>query len=431
MNDYSQSSYSSLETLKNDILIVDDTIENIQFLASLLVEQGYSVRKALSGSMALQSVQADPPGLILLDINMPEMSGYDVCRSLKQDPDFKKIPIIFLSALDNTADKVQAFRVGGSDYITKPFQLEEVIARIENQLALQRAQNSLVVQNLQLQSVLEQLRQTHLQLLQQEKMASIGQLAAGMAHEINNPLSFIAGNLSPAREYIGTLFQLLNLYQAACPNPPESIQALLAEIDLDFVSRDFQSLVDAMQHGVDRIQSIILALRIFSRLGEAEIKSVNLHDGLDSTLLLLNQLLIRWQIRIIKDYGDLPLVMCHASQINQVFFNLLNNAIDAIVIRLKQGKLPEAPTIWISTERSSYTTVKIRIRDNGIGIPQSMQHRLFDPFFTTKSVGEGVGLNLTSSHQIIVDNHHGQLTVTSTEGAGSEFCIELPIALRS
>jgi len=431
MNDSFKPSSQASEKLQNDILIVDDTIENIQFLASLLLEQGYAVRKALSGSMALQSVRADPPSLILLDINMPEMTGYDVCRTLKQDPDLKKIPVIFLSALDNTADKVQAFQMGGSDYITKPFQLEEVVVRIENQLALRQAQEDLSVQNLQLQTVLEQLRQTHLKLLQQEKMASIGQLAAGMAHEINNPLSFIAGNLSPAREYIATLFQLLNLYQTACPNPPESIQALLREIDLDFISRDFQSLVDAMQHGVDRIQSIILALRIFSRLGEAEIKSVNLHDGLDSTLVLLNQLLIRWHVQVIKDYGNLPMVRCHASQINQVFFNLLNNAIDALSTRAKQGQWHELPTIWISTEQSSSTTVQIRIRDNGIGIAQSVQQRLFDPFFTTKPVGEGVGLNLTSSYQIIVDNHHGQLSVTSTEGSGSEFCIELPITLRS
>lgn len=422
---------STQSDTKEDILIVDDTIANIQFLSSLLVEQGYLVRKALNGPMALQSIHADPPSLILLDINMPGMNGYEVCRVLKENEQLKKIPIIFLSALDSAQDKVQAFQMGGADYITKPFQLEEVIARIENQLALKRAQESLLAQNLTLQRVLEELRQTHLRLLQQEKMASIGQLAAGMAHEINNPLSFIAGNLSPAREYLATLFELLDQYQAACPNPPESVQRILKEIDLEFIARDFKSLVDAMQNGVDRIQSIILALRIFSRLGEAEIKSVNLHDGLDSTLLLLNQPLADLKIRVIKTYGDLPPVKCHAGQVNQVFLNILNNAIEALSSAVQKQQLQEDPTIWICTERTSPTTIQVRIRDNGVGISPEVQRQLFDPFFTTKPIGQGVGLNLASSYQIIVNHHHGQLTVESAKGAGAEFCIELPIALRA
>lgn len=431
MNETFISNHHSHQRSQSDILIVDDTLANIQFLSSLLTEQGYSVRKALSGSMALQFVRVDPPSLILLDINMPEMNGYEVCQVLKQSPDLQSIPIIFLSALDNANDKVRAFQCGGADYITKPFHLEEVIARIENQLALRQAQDELLTKNTQLQSVLEELRQTNLRLLQHEKMVSVGQLAAGMAHEINNPLSFIAGNLSPAREYIDTLLQLLNLYQTALPDPPEAITRLLQDVDLGFVSRDFPSLVDAMQHGVDRIQSIILALRIFSRLGEAEIKFSCLHDGLDSTLLLLNQLLSRSNITVIKHYGELPNVQCHTGQINQVFLNILNNAIEAIDSAISQGQLQGPPTIWIETKPLDASMVQIRIRDNGAGMSAAVQQRLFDPFFTTKPVGQGVGLNLASSYQIVVENHGGRIVVESSEGVGSEFRIELPIVRRA
>ncbi|HLO50731.1 MAG TPA: response regulator [Kamptonema sp.] len=416
-----------------DILIVDDTPDNIRFLSSLLVEQGYSVRKALNGKMALTAVKAVLPDLILLDINMPGMNGYEVCEHLKQDINTSSVPVIFLSALDGVVDKVKAFKMGGVDYITKPFHLEEILARIKNQLEIQTLQTQLQEQNTKLEVTLEELKTAQTQLIQKEKMLSLGVLAAGMAHEINNPISFISGNLTHARQYIKYLLKLITLYKEAYPIPAANIQEVIDEIDLDFIVPDLQKLLDSMQNGTERIRTTILALRIFSRLDESDIKGVDIHEGLDSTLLLLEHRLHpedkSSEIKVVKKYGNLPLVTCYASQLNQVFFNLLNNAIEALNLESEEDRKSSIPTIWIGTELTDSETVLIRIKDNGIGIAEELQPRLFDPFFTTKSVGKGSGLGLLTSYQIIVEKHKGKITYYSSPGEGTEFAIEIPVNL--
>ncbi|MBW4682273.1 MAG: response regulator [Microcoleus vaginatus WJT46-NPBG5] len=419
---------------KPDILIVDDTPDNIRFLSSILVEQGYSVRKAINGKMALTAAKTVTPDLILLDINMPEMNGYEVCEFLKQDDKTRTIPVIFLSALDDVLDKVKAFQVGGVDYITKPFHLEEILVRIQNQLTIQNLQNKLQTQNTQLQNALTELRTTQAQLIHKEKMLSLSQLVAGIAHEINNPISFIAGNLSPARQYIKELINLVDLYQKEYPNPSVSIQEAIQQIDLSFLVVDLEKLISSMQTGVERVHTIILALRIFSRLGESDIKAVDIHEGIDSALVLLQMQLrqegSRAEIQVIKNYGNLPLITCYASQMNQVFLNLLKNAIDAL--ELGTGKdFPESspPTIWISTELIGLESITIRVKDNGAGISEEVQSRLFDPFFTTKAVGKGSGLGLSTSYQIVVEKHKGNLTCYSSPEKGAEFVVEIPVYL--
>lgn len=419
---------------KPDILIVDDTPDNIRFLSSVLLEQGYSVRKAINGKMALTAARTVLPDLILLDINMPEMNGYEVCEILKKDDKTRTIPVIFLSAMDDVLDKVKAFQVGGVDYITKPFHLEEILVRIQNQLTIQNLQNKLQTQNTQLQEALSELKRTQAQLIHKEKMLSLNQLVAGIAHEINNPISFIAGNLSPARQYIHELVNLLNLYQQEYPNPSLSIQEAIQKIDLSFLVVDLEKLITSMQTGVDRVHTIILALRIFSRLGESDIKAVDIHEGIDSALVLLQPRLrqegSRAEIQVIKNYGNLPLITCYASQMNQVFLNLLTNAIDAF--ELGTGKdFPESssPTIWISTELTGLENITIRVKDNGAGISEEVLLRLFDPFFTTKSVGKGSGLGLSTSYQIVVEKHKGQLTCYSSPEKGAEFVVEIPVYL--
>ena len=425
---------NSANIFKADILIVDDTPDNIRFLSSLLLEQGYNVRKSINGQMALTAAKTLPPDLILLDINMSGMNGYEVCERLKEDTQTSSVPIIFLSALDDVLDKVKAFQVGGVDYITKPFQIEEVLVRIQNQLTIQSLQTQLKAQNTQLQQALGNLKKAQAQLVQKEKMIGLGQLAAGMAHEINNSIGFISSNLDPARKYIQDLLNLVYLYQKEYPKPTLPIQKTIQEIDLDFLNSDIQKLVGSMQTGVERICTMLLALRIFSRLNESDIKPVDIHEGLNSTLLLLQHRFReegkRPEIKVIKKYGKLPLVTCYASQLNQVFLNLLNNAIDALESGVgKEFSESSDPTIWISTEFTAWETIIIRIKDNGVGIAEEMRSRLFDPFFTTQPVGKVSGLGLLTSYEIVVEKHKGHLTCHSSPEQGAEFTIEIPVRL--
>ncbi len=423
-----------LSSPKADILIVDDTPANLRLLSTMMMDRGYNVRQAINGKMALTATSAMIPDLILLDINMPGMSGYEVCQKLKQDPETAHVPVIFLSAFDDVCEKVKAFQVGGIDYIIKPFEFEEVIVRIQNQLTIQQLQKQLQDQNQQLQTALGELRMVQAQLIQKEKMASLAQLVAGIAHEINNPVSFISGNISYAHDYIQNLLSLIFLYQKEYPTPHQNIQELIQEIDLDFVVTDIKKVMGSMKNGVDRIRTIILALKIFSRLDESDIKTVDLHQGLESTLLFLQHRTLgdnqSPKIKIIKDYQKIPLVTCYASQMNQVFYNILSNAIDALEQQHRQTQLTDyIPTLWISTAHPSTEKITIRIKDNGVGIPEAIQPRLFDPFFTTKPVGGGQGLGLLTSYQIVVQKHKGHLSCHSSVGNGAEFVIEIPVHL--
>jgi len=426
---------NQLETfLKADIMIVDDTPENIRFLSSLLQSQGYTVRKAINGKMALTAVKSLLPDLILLDINMPSMNGYEVCKELKKDPDTRSVPVIFLSALDDVKDKVKAFQVGGIDYITKPFQLEEVLVRIKNQLTIRHLQIQLQKQNEQLQQSFQDLQKAQAQLIQKEKMVSLGQLAAGMAHEINNSVGFISGNIDFADQYHQDLLNIIRIYQREHPIPTPALAEELQNIDMDFIIADINNVFNSMRTGTERISTLILALRIFSRLNESDVKSVNLHQGIDSTLLLLQSKMKperhRSGIQVIKNYSDLPNITCYASQMNQVFLNLLNNAIDAL--EFGPGKFwheTTIPTIWIGTELTNQERVKITVKDNGMGIEEKIKPNLFNPFFTTKPVGKGSGLGLLTCYEIVVDKHQGQLTYNSQFGQGAEFIVEIPVHL--
>jgi len=404
-----------------DILIVDDTPENLRILSVMLAEQGYSVRKALNGKMALLAAQTLPPDLILLDINMPDMTGYEVCQRLKQEEVTGTIPIIFLSALDQLQDKVKALQSGGVDYITKPFQFEEVNARIQTQITLHRLQKDLSAKNNELSTALKELRKAQIRLIQQERMAGIGQLVAGLSHEINNPISFIAGNLKPAQEYVKDLLQLIQLYRQEYPSPSPAIQAAIAELDVDFLINDLHKILGSMQTGVDRIHTLMLALRIFARLDESDIKTVDIHEGIESTLILLENRLRYYNIQLVKNYGKLPPVTCYASQLNQVILHLLNNAIDAC----KQAKTQ--PCIWLETAPVTEDTIQVRIRDNGPGISEEAKSHLFEPFYTTKPVGQGQGLGLAISHEVVVEKHKGRLLCQTAPGEGAEFIMEIPV----
>ncbi|MBD2743970.1 CBS domain-containing protein [Coleofasciculus sp. FACHB-1120] len=324
---------------------------------------------------------------------------------------------------------------------------KDIIERVAVETALRKseAQKTRLISSLQkqaehLEQTLHQLQKTQAQLIQTEKMSSLGQLVAGIAHEINNPINFIYGNLSYAGQYVQDLLNLLQLYIKHHPQPVPEIQIEIEAIDLDFLKTDLPKLLGSMKVGANRIRDLVLSLRNFSRLDEAQQKFVNIHDGINSTLLILqNQLEAkagRSGIQVIKEYGNLPAVECLGGQINQVFMNIISNAIDALEeVFAKEAWVKahgeeninyQPPTIWIRTELVGKNQVAIRIEDNGIGMTEAVRCQMFDPFFTTKPVGKGTGLGLSICYQI-VEKHGGQLKCVSAPGEGSEFVIQIPI----
>lgn len=287
----------------------------------------------------------------------------------------------------------------------------------------------------ELQQALNQIQTTQLQLVQTEKMSSLGQLVAGVAHEINNPVNFIHGNITHLDSYIQDLLKVVHGYQAHYPDPPQTLQATLDDVELDFLDQDLVKLLQSMKVGTDRIRQIVLSLRNFSRLDESEFKAVDLHEGIDNTLLILQHRLnakpTSPATQVIKEYTQLPLVECYPGQLNQVFMNLIANAIDvldeAVQQRRKDGQPAQPSTIWISTQMKAEDRVRITIADNGSGMAETVRSRVFDPFFTTKPIGKGTGLGLSISHQIVTEKHNGKMECDSTLGEGTKFVIEIPL----
>lgn len=416
------------------ILIVDDNTTNLSVLSQALKTAQYKVRMATDGEDALAQVERHHPELILLDIEMPNMDGFETCRRLQANPNTQGIPIIFMTSLVDTEKKVKGLSLGAVDYITKPFEASEVLARIKVHWRLKQLTDSL---ERQVSERTQALEQAQVQLVQQEKLSALGELVAGVAHEINNPLGCIVGNVNAAEDYINDLLEIIALYAEKFPQPGAEIEDKLEEIDLDYLREDLPKLIGAMKDGGERITAISKSLRIFSRADSDVKQDFNIHDGIDSTVMILRHRLkannSRPEIKVIAKYGNLPEIKCFPGQLNQVFINLLANAIDAID-EGNQGLTyaeiqAQSNHIIIKTELSPQQQVVIRIQDNGKGMNEEVKKRIFDRLFTTKGVGKGTGLGLAIAHQIIVDKHHGSIAVNSSLGAGTEFVITLPLKM--
>lgn len=428
-----------------------------------------AVVNATDGILITEADPIDPPmGPKIVYINQAcsRMTGYSAAELLGQTPRIFQGPKTQRSELDNiraallnreaVTVEVINYRKDGSQFwseinivplVNPQGQLTHFLAvmrdRTESkqaEAALQLAEVSSRKQAQKLAVAIQELKQAQTQLVQSEKMSSLGQMVAGVAHEINNPVSFIYGNLNHANQYITDLLGLLDLYQENYPHPVAEIQDRAEEIDLEFILEDLPNMLNSMQVGADRIREIVLSLRNFSRLDESELKQADIHEGIDSTLLILQHRLRpqattkergpQPEIQVIKKYGNLPLVECYPGQLNQVFMNILANAIDALsesVVASLEKEKPTYPQIYIRTLVVKDNHVAIAIRDNGPGIPESARAKLFDPFFTTKPVGQGTGLGLSISYQIIVKKHHGRLKCQSLPGQGTQFLIAIPI----
>ena len=285
----------------------------------------------------------------------------------------------------------------------------------------------------ELAKILEELQQTQTQLIQSEKMSSLGQLVAGVAHEINNPVNFIHGNIEPLREYIQDLLDIIYLYEKLCETHPviqDEIENIYKKVDLKYIEEDVPKILNSLKIGTQRIRQIVLSLRIFSRIDEADFKAVDIHEGIDSTLMILQHRLKeekeRPEITIIKNYGNLPSLECYAGQLNQVFMNILSNAIDALEERVNQENSNIKPQINITTSVLDEKWIKIAIADNGSGIAENIKKQIFNPFFTTKAVGKGTGMGMSISYQIITEKHKGTLEFRSVINQGTEFIITIP-----
>lgn len=379
------------------VLIVPNALEDERFVANPLVTSEPNIRFYMGAPLVTPD-----------DFALGTLCAIDVVPRVMTEEQ-----IIALQALSRQVISQLKLRIN-------------LINLTNNIIAREEIEKNLRNTNGQLNQTLNKLCQTQAQLIQSEKMSSLGQLVASVAHEINNPVNFIEANLSHIKSYVKDLVDVLALYQYHYPDANSEIQKQIKTIDLQYLTEDLPKILSSMEMGTERIQKIVSSLRNFSRLDEAEKKSVNIHEGIDNTLLILQHRLKatkkRPEIQIIRDYSNIPLFECYPAQLNQVFMNILSNAIDAIEFCSK----PEAGKICIKTQVNQKKSLVVRISDNGTGIKDDILKSIFDPFFTTKPVGKGTGLGLSISYQIVVQKHGGTLKYRTTLGQGTEFWIEIP-----
>ena len=465
---------------KQKILIVDDTLGNVELLASLLQQEGYQVKSLMDSELVLAEVKQFPADLILLDIMMPNLDGYQVCQQLKQNEETSEIPVIFLSGINSLSDKVKAFSTGGVDYITKPFQLPEVLARIKTHLTIGSLQKNLQIRNEELANTLEKLKKAQTQLVQSEKMAALGQLIASIAHEVNSPLGAIRSSVESIADFLPRLEKLMGFLQTASweeqqifwdlvreiPSEKDSLSSkekrklkkelmtsqlanvsnpeLIAEILVNINACDkvtsllpllqkeegvklleiaddfwgFKKSTQTISTATERADKVVSALRNYSRQDRFSKNTLtNIIEGIETVLILCRHQ-FKQGIEVIKNYSSVPIIACNPDELNQVWTNLIQNAVQAMEAK---GTL----TINVVSENNK---IRVDVCDTGEGISEEIQDQIFEPFFTTKPPGKGSGFGLGIVKNI-VDKHQGQITVESKPGK-TKFTVWLPINIK-
>ncbi|MFQ5454668.1 MAG: ATP-binding protein [Nitrospirota bacterium] len=392
-----------IDPKKEKILIVEDNIDMVNFI-SLQLEDEYEIEKAGDGAEGVEEAKKGLPDLIISDVMMPLKDGYQLLKEIKSDFNTRHIPVILLTAKADLSDKIDGLEYGADDYLTKPFNSQELKAKIRSLINLRKLEKEIQERNEELEKTLKELRNTQAQLIHSEKMAALGVLVAGVAHEISNPVSFTKGSINNISRCFNNVRDILNRNPLIKDKARESIE-------------DMESSLNIVKTGLERTEGIVIDLKTFVRKDQFNFNMMDIHKGLDSTLQLL-QYEIKHKINLHKDYGNIRRIEAIAGHINQVFMNILQNAIQAI-----SGK----GDIWIKTEEQiDNDMVIISIKDNGMGIKEEYLSRICEPFFTTKDVGKGTGLGLSVSYKII-ETHGGKIEVKSRDGEGTEFIIVLPI----
>lgn len=403
------------------ILIIDDDIIFRMALKAMANGLG-EVIETESGEAGLAFLQQHNVDLILLDLVMPNMSGFDVLHAISRQGNTAGTPVLVLSAAEDDVDIAKAFDMGAADYLRKPVRKFELIARLTTQLELRNRQLHLEqmvnARTIELVEANQQLQSAQEQLMQADKMAAIGQLAAGVAHEINNPVGFVYSNVSTLIHYLADLFKIIDAYAESEGNMDEPqkarLQSIKDGIDLTYLRNDIDALLKETADGLLRIRKIVQDMKEFSHIGDTKWEMINIHDGIESTLNIV-QNEIKYKAIVVKEYGTTGLTQCISSQINQVLMNILVNAAHAI---------KADGVITIKTWQENNNTI-ISISDTGCGMPPEVINKIFNPFFTTKPVGKGTGLGLSLSYNII-QKHHGHIDVQSQPGKGTTFTITLP-----
>lgn len=357
------------------------------------------------------------------------MDGFEACKKIRKDKRYKDIPIIFLTAYTDKENVLKGFELGGQDYITKPFNTLELLARVKTHLKLRSFQKALEEKNESLLKALHELAETQNQLIQSAKMASLGVLTAGIAHEINNPVNAINSSSISLNRLLGKIFLLLEYYEDISiqnvSHQIDKINRYKEEIEFEDAMAGIKILINNIKNGVSRTTEIVDGLKTFTNFNQAEKKLTDIHENLDNTLQLAHHK-IKYNIHIKKDYGNIPKIECYPGKLNQVFMNLLINAIDSINSKKTEKGQDEIRIKTSIIKKGGGEYLEISISDTGKGIPDDIKKRIFEPFFTTKGIGEGTGLGLSITHGII-ENHLGSIEVESEIGAGSTFTIQLPI----
>jgi two-component system NtrC family sensor kinase len=404
------------------ILVVDDD-EQVRVLFADYLGERYSCATAADGQEALAHLARETFALVISDVQMPGLGGTELLRKITEN--FPDTAVVMVSGIGRTQRVLDAVRLGAFDYLVKPCELDVLELTVERALerrallcSARRYKLDLERRNEELRESKEKLERLQAQMVHSEKMASLGQLAAGVAHELNNPAGFIFGNMEILKECTSGLERLLKFYETASLSAEESAQVrrIKDEIDYENTLDDLCSILADCHDGAERIRDVVQNLRTFSRLDEADFKKVDIHEGLDATIRLLSRYYTSGEVELYRDYADLPLVDCYAGQLNQVWMNLLANAAHAV----KDGG-----DVRVTTRQEGQMAV-VRVSDTGIGIAPEYLKKIFDPFFTTKPVGDGTGLGLSVTYSII-ERHGGTITVESHLGVGTTFTVTIPI----